>query len=83
MCKVSSKKKTGYINIHTLYNNTVFIIATMYMYTSICVSLDGFFLSNFKQIVYILRGRSGRDRMIVGFATTLYLCNQCLSPLTL
>jgi hypothetical protein len=26
--------------------------------------------------------RDRRDRMIVGFTTTLYLCNQCLSPLT-
>jgi len=27
------------------------------------------------------RGRHGRHRMVVGFTT--YLCNQCLSPLTL
>jgi hypothetical protein len=26
-------------------------------------------------------GRHGRNCMIVGFTTTLYLCNQCLSPL--
>jgi hypothetical protein len=28
-----------------------------------------------------MRGGCGRDRMVVGFTT--YLCNQCLSPLTL
>ena len=27
-------------------------------------------------------GRCGRDRMVVGFITT-YICNKCLSPLTL
>ena len=29
------------------------------------------------------RGHHGRDRMVVGFTTTLYLCNQCQSPLRL
>jgi hypothetical protein len=36
------------------------------------------FLCHFKIKV---RGRRGRDRMIVGFYN--YLCNQCLSPLML
>jgi hypothetical protein len=27
--------------------------------------------------------RLGRDRMVVGFITTMYICNQCLSPLML
>ena len=30
-----------------------------------------------------LGGRRGRDRMVVGFTTSNYLCNQCLSPLKL
>ena len=29
----------------------------------------------------LVSGRSGRDRMVVGFYN--YLCNQCLSPLAL
>ena len=28
-------------------------------------------------------GRRGRDRMVVGFTTTMYLYNKCLSPLKL
>jgi len=29
------------------------------------------------------RGHRIRDRMVVGFMTIDYLCNQCISPLTL
>ena len=27
-------------------------------------------------------GRHGRDHVVVGFTTTGYICNHCLSPLT-
>jgi len=32
-------------------------------------------------LTLLVSGRSGRDRMVVGFNN--YLCNQCLSPLVL
>ena len=31
----------------------------------------------------LLGGRRGRGRMVLGFTTIMYLCNQCLSSLTL
>jgi len=34
-------------------------------------------------ITKLSRGRHGPDRMVVWFTTTMYLCNQCLSPLML
>ena len=34
-------------------------------------------------ILLTIQGHRGRDRMVVGFTTTMYLFNQCLSPLTL
>jgi len=41
------------------------------------------YFSTFCISLYIDKGCHGCDHMVVEYTTTLYLCNQCLSPLTL
>ena len=55
------------------------------MYTYVNLLLHQTLKKNMSTPLFI-RDRRGRDRMVVGFTTTLlymYLCNQCLSQLTL
>jgi hypothetical protein len=52
--------------------------------SSIFFAVD-WFSSNFRRLMkmVVLRVYNGRDRMVVGFTTNNYLCNQCPSPLML